>query len=143
MDLLTQVERNLIKDAIKDITDTFCNTPVSFLMPKSTSSRWGDADRPQFQAVEALCYVEYPQTTTFDAMPTPSGVKESYDISCMMNVSVALTSNLIKDSATVLLKAGTKFMCEGKEYYVQDCFMEGAFQRQNLIFTVIGIQVNR
>ena len=61
MDLLTQIDRDSIKLALTDVTDTFCKTPAVFKKKAiETPDRWGQSHDIQYIDTIVMCFVEYP-----------------------------------------------------------------------------------
>lgn len=141
MDQLTQTERDEIREALHDVTDTFCKTPVFFKFKDTSSDRWSNGSLVSYTEKEVNCFVEYPMLEVNDGYFESSGVSEPFDIKLTVNVQEAEQKELFALPNTVLISAGLLFTCNSENYKVEDWNTDGNFEQRSILLIISGVKM--
>ncbi len=128
-----------IYDSIRDVTDTFFTTSVTYRLAKPKIDRYGEGQNTgstaSFDDKTMLCMVEYGLE---DIDGQVIGSANFQDVVLTFNSEEWSTNGLYTNG--VLTTNGTKdyFIVNGRTYKVSQIQPDGPFETQNVLIVVMG-----
>jgi hypothetical protein len=139
MNLLSQDDLDEIKAGIKDVTDTFFTTVITYRRAKTILDRYGEGQNngttSAFEDFVMPCKVKYMDdeiSRNIIGASSFRGVKLSF------NADFWVTNNLYIDGEVKASQTKDYVLVNGKIYKVTAITPSGAFERRNLLITVLA-----
>lgn len=138
--LFTATEEREIRDAIKAVTDTFCDTPILYKLHKVADSRFQEDRKPTFDDYSLLALVEAGQASQGgEAKESSAGSRDDDTVQLMFNLEDLETAGLINvDFSHKLQTEKDYFVYLEKNYRVTDVYFDGPLSRKNVLLIVKG-----
>lgn len=148
MDLLSDLDRLNIRNAIKDVTDTFMKTPVVYTLSSGeTLDRFNRGmGTKQEQVVNLMALAEYKDNEGEFGKELPDGIKNEAQIKLTYNLEDLQALNLIDTSNwTHPFKLGADtFTTQGCYYKLVWVGYDGSLDQKNVLVVMYGaIRDNR
>lgn len=138
MDLLSVADLAEIREAIHDVTDTFAKTPVVLHVKIDNSDRMGRTVGT-YADYNVLAFVEYGQKESDITFTTVDGGTIRADIRCLLNLDDMDDAGLIDSNHKPIINPATDNMtCDGVEYKIDLCEVDGGIERRNLICMIFA-----
>lgn len=137
MSLLSQKDKDSIRQAVKLVTDTFMTTDVEYFMEVGSLDIWQE-DKEDTKFVRAIlkCLVEYEKDEIKESV---QGNEETQTLVLTMNVEDLKSRELIDSSDISKFKAETDyFRLKNISYKVTDVYFDGPLDSKNILLIVKG-----
>ncbi len=144
MDLLTAAERDEIRAAIQDATDTFCQTPCTIMVRVDNADRLGKQSGIAFDSTTINGLLEFGHLQSDQVFMNADGSVIRADIKVTLNLDDMAAADLLdSESQPIINMATDKIVCHGIEYKMVYCGIDGAIgtsaeKDRNLICIIMG-----
>jgi len=140
MDLLSDAERSDIRNAVKDLTDTFAKSPVTYKFFTEALDRFEEDRTPVYVTYNLMALEEASQSTT-DYMKefNHEGSRDDGDVKLTFNLEDLDAQGLIAtDWGHKLQIESDYFILKGKVHKVIDVYLDGPLTDKNCLVIVVG-----
>lgn len=143
-DLLTAQERDEIRAAIQDATDTFCTTPCTIRVRVDNANRMGKQSGISFANTVINGLLEFGHLQADETFMNEDGTVIRADIKVTLNLDDMGVANLLTAEFQPIINMATdKIVCHGIEYKMIYCGIDGAIgtaanKDKNLICVIMA-----
>jgi hypothetical protein len=141
MDLLSQEDRDKIRLALKDVTDTFMKTPVIYSVYGDTLDRFSEDRKNKKESVYNLyALAEYRDDTGEWGKGMPAGLKDQANIKLTFNLEDLVEEGLVETvNWTHKFSIGSDFfITQAKKYKLVWAGYDGPLDQKNILVVLYG-----
>lgn len=138
-ELINQAQIEQIKAALKDVTDTFFKTPVSYKLAKPNLDRFKEDNTHTYDTYELKALVEYESKDTDLINQTEQGSISHQRVKVSLNYRDLIPLGLTTGDNFVKMRATTDYMViNGQTWKVQFVGLDGPIEPENVLVIVRG-----
>jgi hypothetical protein len=142
MDLLSAAQRLQIRLALKDVTDTFMKTPISYTLVGQTFDRFMENGESASTTVELLGMVEFMDENRDHNEVTEGGSTNTGRVKATLNLEDLEALDLITPEYTFIGNTAVDyFTTQNEDYKVEHIMYDGALDQKNVLVVIYGIKV--
>lgn len=135
--LLSNSQKDRIRRALRDVTDTFMVTPIRYHIAGLSLDRWGE-DQEGEQFVDAEFEVlEEAITEDNEVVEMVQGSRDLAEVKLSANLEVLEEKNLITSDFKTVFNAARDFLTlRGQVYKVIDIYFDGPLDFKNVLVVI-------
>jgi len=137
--LLSAGQKARIRKVIRDVTDTFMVTPITYHISSTQFDRWNEDQEGQIYVDANFNVLEEAITDDNEIVRSPQGNQDLAEVKLTANLEDLQDRSLItSDFKTIFNAAKDFFTLRGQVYKVIDIYADGPLDEKNVLVIIEG-----
>lgn len=143
MNLINSNTHTKIRNVLRDVTDTFCTTPVRYYraLDEFADGQMMSIKEKPFTEFNLFALVEYPETETTEIDEMVSGAVDKSEVKLTLNFDDCKEAGFITGNLPEAVVEEDFFTVNREDYKATFVKVEGAFEPENVLVIITGRKI--